>query len=60
MGPIDLKRWPGIHEGRLVARAADLTVPPPTKFERLVDLHAAVLGLEVPPPPLAHADEVIE
>jgi putative tryptophan/tyrosine transport system substrate-binding protein len=60
-GPIDLNHWPGIHEAMIIAEAADLTVPRPTKFERIVALHVAVaLGLEVPPTLIARADEVIE
>ena len=59
-GPIDLDRWLGVHGGMIVAKAADLTVPRSTKFERITNLHVArTLGLDVPPP-MACADEVIE
>ena len=57
-GPIDLDRWLGVHGGMIVAKAADLTVPRPTKF--VTNLHVArTLRLDVPPR-LSFADEVIE
>jgi hypothetical protein len=61
--PIELNRWPEIDHGMIVAKAAELAVPRPTKFEpkfeRIVDLYVArTLGLDVPF--TARADEVIE
>jgi hypothetical protein len=56
----DLDRWPAVHDGMIIAKAAGLTVPRPTKFERIIDLHVATtLGRGVPPP-IIRADEVIE